>query len=180
MQLWLLNQRFEQQQQIVWRKEGAVQDRSIYEDTVFAAMLTRSGHISQRDFQTYLDTFKNMSKFMSHPNMLIYLNVSPEISMARIKERGRACEKGITLEYLTRLHEAYTSFIQHISKTVKVIQVDWTTFQSPEVMAKKIYEKYKEMSIIQQIVFYSQLSGFILLLLFFLLMLPPLSISHFR
>lgn len=36
MQVYLLNKRFMQQQQIVWSGKGGVQDRTIYEDSVFA------------------------------------------------------------------------------------------------------------------------------------------------
>ncbi len=40
MQVYLLNLRFKQQQQIVWSGRGAVQDRTIYEDSVFARVRT--------------------------------------------------------------------------------------------------------------------------------------------
>lgn len=43
MQVYLLNRRFQQQQQIVWQGAGGVQDRTIYEDSVFARMLRNSG-----------------------------------------------------------------------------------------------------------------------------------------
>ena len=36
LQVYLLNRRFKQHQQIIWSGAGAVQDRTIYEDTVFA------------------------------------------------------------------------------------------------------------------------------------------------
>ena len=36
LQVYLLNKRFSQQQQIIWSGRGGVQDRTIYEDSVFA------------------------------------------------------------------------------------------------------------------------------------------------
>lgn len=36
LQVYLLNRRFAQQQQIIWSGKGGVQDRTIYEDAVFA------------------------------------------------------------------------------------------------------------------------------------------------
>jgi deoxyadenosine kinase len=36
VQVYLLNRRFQQHQQIIWSGKGGVQDRTIYEDTVFA------------------------------------------------------------------------------------------------------------------------------------------------
>jgi hypothetical protein len=53
MQVYLLNRRFQQQQQIVWQGHGGVQDRTIYEDSVFARMLRNSGLMDERDYQTY-------------------------------------------------------------------------------------------------------------------------------
>lgn len=35
-QVFLLNRRFQQHQQIIWQGRGGVQDRTIYEDSVFA------------------------------------------------------------------------------------------------------------------------------------------------
>jgi len=64
MQIYLLNKRFKQQQQIVWQGAGGVQDRTIYEDSVFARMLRDSGHLNDRDFNTYMELFQNMANFM--------------------------------------------------------------------------------------------------------------------
>ena len=60
LQIYLLNRRFKQQQQIIWAGKGGVQDRTIYEDAVFARMLCKAGHIEQRDYETYLSLFNNM------------------------------------------------------------------------------------------------------------------------
>jgi Deoxynucleoside kinase len=40
LQVFLLNRRFKQHQQIVWGGQGGVQDRTIYEDSVFAKVST--------------------------------------------------------------------------------------------------------------------------------------------
>ncbi len=67
LQIFLLNKRFKQQQQIVWAGKGGVQDRTIYEDSVFAKMLRDSGKMDQRDYNTYIELFQNMSNFMKKP-----------------------------------------------------------------------------------------------------------------
>ena len=121
MQIHLLFRRFEQHQQIVWKKEkGAVQDRTIYEDTIFARMLHEAGFIDKRDYETYLGHFNIMKRFLVYPDILIYLRVSPETSMQRIQERGRDAEGEITLEYMQKLHQGYESFIaemDHYTRT---------------------------------------------------------------
>lgn len=63
-QIFLLNKRFRQQQQIIWQGKGGVQDRTIYEDSVFARMLWKSGLMEERDYRTYIELFGNMSNFM--------------------------------------------------------------------------------------------------------------------
>src|SRR5262249_20602720 len=42
-QVYLLNRRFQQHQEIIWRGRSAVQDRTIYEDSIFAKMLAATG-----------------------------------------------------------------------------------------------------------------------------------------
>merc|ERR1712146_340258 len=103
MQIFLLNKRFRQQQQIVWQGSGGVQDRTIYEDSIFARMLRDSGHMDERDFKTYMELFQNMANFMKKPNIIVHLDLTPEESYRRIQLRKRECESGIPVEYLKAL-----------------------------------------------------------------------------
>lgn len=138
MQIYLLNERFKQQQQIVWSGAGSVQDRSIYEDSVFALMLMRSGAMSALDYQTYCALFTNMAKFMKQPTLIVHLDVSPAEALRRIRERGRECEASIDLEYLTKLKETYEEFLQNISRTIPVLRINYDQFPSVEAMATSI------------------------------------------
>ena len=141
-QIYLLNRRFQQHQEIIWRGGGGVQDRTIYEDAVFAKMLVRLGLMEDRDFQTYLSLFRHMSNFMCRPSVIIYLDVSPERSMDRIRMRNRDVESGISLDYLKALYLEYEAFIGDISRTVPVIRVDYDRFRSAEEMAGVIEREY--------------------------------------
>ena len=85
----------------------AVQDRTIYEDTIFARLLHEAGFIDKRDYETYVGHFNVMKRFLVYPDVLIYLRVEPEVSMERVRERGRHEEGGITLEYMNNLHAGY-------------------------------------------------------------------------
>lgn len=141
-QIYLLNRRFQQHQEIIWRGGGGVQDRTIYEDAVFAKMLVKLGLMEERDYDTYLSLFRHMSNFMCRPSVIVYLDVSPERSMDRIRMRDRDVESGITLEYLQALYAEYESFIGDISRTVPVIRVDYDRFRSAEEMAAVIEREY--------------------------------------
>lgn len=43
--------------------------------------------MDERDYQTYVSLFSNMSNFMRKPNLIIHLDVKPEESLERIKMR---------------------------------------------------------------------------------------------
>jgi deoxyadenosine kinase len=149
-QIYLLNRRFQQHQEIIWRGGGGVQDRTIYEDAVFAKMLVQLDLMDERDYQTYLSLFRHMSNFMCRPSVIVYLDVKPERSMERIKLRSRDVETGITLEYLTALYKEYESFIGDISRTVPVIRVDYDRFRDAEEMAAMIEREYLDTSFLRE------------------------------
>ena len=167
MQIHLLNERFRQQQQILWAGSGAVQvcsiccvlsvlftgvqDRTIYEDTVFARMLTNAGFMEQRDLNTYLAIFDSLSKFMQKPDVIVHLDVQPAESLRRIQARDRDCEKGITLEYLTALRDAYEEFLTDISRFVPVIKVDWNQFQSTDKVVQHVACEFQRLHNIRHV-----------------------------
>ena len=151
MQVYLLNRRFQQHQEIIWRARPAVQDRTIYEDSVFAKMLSDTGLMEPRDYRTYLQLFKNMSNFMCKPNLIVYLDVDPETSYERVQKRARGVESGISIEYLRALHDEYENFVRDISKVVPLIRVSWNEFRDAEEMAQVIKEEYQEHSFLRTV-----------------------------
>eukprot|EP00053_Salpingoeca_punica_P022856 m.215512 g.215512 ORF g.215512 m.215512 type:complete len:261 (+) comp41658_c0_seq1:84-866(+) len=153
LQVFLLNRRFQQHQQIIWSGKGGVQDRTIYEDTVFAKVLHESGNMEDREYLTYRSLFSNMSNFMKKPNLIVHLDVSPEESQRRINMRSRKCEDGIPLAYLQNLHRAYEDFIQEISRIIPVIRVNYSEFQSATDMAEMVAQEYAKMCSIRQVTF---------------------------
>ncbi|MCB9791415.1 MAG: deoxynucleoside kinase [Alphaproteobacteria bacterium] len=150
-QIYLLNRRFQQHQEIIWRGGGGVQDRTIYEDAVFAKMLSDTGLMDERDYRTYLELFKHMSNFMCRPNVIVYLDVKPERSMERVKMRSRDVESGLTLEYLQALYNEYERFIGDISRLLPVIRVDWDQFRDAEQMARVIEKEYLNANFLRQV-----------------------------
>ena len=153
LQIFLLNKRFKQQQQIVWGGHGGVQDRTIYEDTVFAKMLWKSGKMSERDYRTYLSLFNNMSHFMKKPNIIVHLDVSPEESLRRIEMRNRGCENGMSIEYLKALHQAYDEFISDIARVIPVIKVEYSKFHGVDKMVAAIKEQYERIDNVKEVRF---------------------------
>ena len=119
-QIYLLNCRFRQHQQVLWNGTGGIQDRTLYEDSIFAKVLYEDGNMEEREYKTYLNLFRNMSNFMKKNTLIVHLDVKPEESLRRIKLRARGCEVGITVDYLTKLYNAYEEFLKEISKVIPV------------------------------------------------------------
>jgi len=151
MQVYLLNRRFQQHQEIIWRGRSAVQDRTIYEDSIFAKMLAKTGLMDERDYRTYVDLFRNMSNFMCKPSVIIFLDVSPEGSAERIRQRSRDVESQIPIDYLRALHDGYQEFVANISKVIPVIRVDYERFATAEEMAEVIRREYMDVSFLRQV-----------------------------
>jgi deoxyadenosine kinase len=151
MQVYLLNRRFQQHQEIIWRGRSAVQDRTIYEDSIFAKMLAKTGLMDERDYRTYVQLFRNMSNFMCKPSVIVYLDVSPESSAERIQARSRDVESKIPLAYLEALHEGYKEFLEGISKVIPVIRIDYEKFATAEEMAEVIKREYLDASFLRRV-----------------------------
>jgi len=151
MQIYLLNRRFQQHQEIIWRGAGGVQDRTIYEDAIFAKTLRDMGLMEARDYETYVNLFRNLSNFMCRPHVIIYLDVQPEHSLERIKQRDRGCEQTVSLEYLKKLYANYGEFLGEISRQIPVIRVKWDEFWQVDTLADAISREYANHSFLREL-----------------------------
>ena len=149
MQVWLLNHRFRQHREFVTRISlgkirGVVQDRTIWEDTIFARMLNNHPDkiITDLDYNTYLDLFDNMVlRELVFPQLMIYLDVKPETAVKRISARGRGMEQQIPLDYLRALTENYEQFIGEMEQAgVRVLRIPWETFQPISEVVRLVHE----------------------------------------
>lgn len=124
LQIYFLNSRFNQIREIRASKKTIIQDRSIYEDAhIFAANLHTSGHISDRDYQSYLDIFNSMINFVEPPDLLIYLRADIPKLVQQIQKRGRNFEYAMRLEYLKNLNEHYERWIGSYTQS-KLLIID--------------------------------------------------------
>lgn len=144
MQIYLLNHRFQQHQQMIWSGKNTVQDRSIYEDVIFAKMLKESGMMSELDFNTYRHLYQNMSNFLHRPDIILYLDVEPKRALERIKKRGRDSEKGISLEYLSSLRDGYEDWLKDVNPRIPVLRLDWNKFKTTHDVATLLREHLKK------------------------------------
>ncbi|WP_339752445.1 deoxynucleoside kinase [uncultured Winogradskyella sp.] len=126
LQVYFLNSRFRQVNQIQDSGKDIIQDRTIYEDAhIFAPNLHAMGLMTNRDFENYSSLFQLMESFVKGPDLLIYLRSSIPNLVAQIHKRGRDYENTISIDYLSRLNERYEAWITKYDKgNLLIIDVD--------------------------------------------------------
>lgn len=143
MQVWLFSERYAAHHRALAKATvGVVQDRGIGEDSIFARLLHESGDMDDRDYATYRSLVGNMSPQLRAPDCIVYLDVSPETALERVGKRGRECEKGLPLEYQRKLRQGYERWLGDMeAQGVPVLRLDWSTFQSPSEVARKVRQQ---------------------------------------
>ena len=141
LQIYFLNSRFSQVQDIRNSGKSVIQDRTIFEDAhIFAPNLHAMGLMTTRDFENYFSLFKLMESFIAPPDLLIYLRASVPTLVNQIQKRGRDYENSIRLDYLKRLNERYEAWIStYEAGKLLIIEVDNNNFsETPEDLGKII------------------------------------------
>ncbi|NQU67955.1 MAG: deoxynucleoside kinase [Candidatus Marinimicrobia bacterium] len=126
LQIYFLHHRFETHIHMSKIPTGSIQDRTIYEDVeIFARNLHEMRFMSQRDWDTYDNLFRNMTSFLRKPDLIIYLKATTDTLLSRIKNRSRDYEQTIDPEYLHSLNISYDKWVKRIDDIpVYVIPTD--------------------------------------------------------
>lgn len=119
LQIHFLNERFRMIKESVRRGAGAL-DRSIFGDRIFAALLHDDGDMTDEELATYDTLLDNMLEHAEDPDLLVYLDCSPETALARIKERDRGKESAIEPDYLANLNRRYLEWYDRYERSPKV------------------------------------------------------------
>ncbi|MCR2807561.1 deoxynucleoside kinase [Paenibacillus soyae] len=132
LQIFFLNQRFRHIKEAS-QTRNAVLDRSIYGDLIFARMLHNSGEMTTEEFNLYIDLFENMIEHCKAPKLMVYLELSVDSAIERIKKRGRDYEQIVERGYWEKLNEYYTEYFeQYHSSPILKINVDGIDFDNNE------------------------------------------------
>jgi deoxyadenosine/deoxycytidine kinase len=130
LQIFFLNQRFRHIKEAV-QVGGGLLDRSIYGDLIFARMLYDSGEMSEEEFNLYIDLFENMIEHCQPPELMIYLEISVDEAIKRIKKRGRDFEQSVDRSYWENLNRYYEEYFnQYKFSPVLRINVDNLDFEN--------------------------------------------------
>ena len=123
-QIFFLSQRLQQHHRLLQRSGSVLQDRSVYEDAeIFARNLYLQNQMSQQDWQTYYLLYQTLSQLLRPPDLVVYLKASVPTLQRRISQRGRAYEKAIATDYLTRLNKLYDEWTSGF-KLCPILTVD--------------------------------------------------------
>ena len=142
LQIFFLNSRFKQIQNISKTNSTIIQDRSIYEDyEVFTKNLFDSGILLKREFENYKRLYNTILEYVTVPDLLIYIrNKNINNIVNNIKKRNRKFEKKINTEYLKNLNKYYENWIKHYSnKNLLIIDVTNKDFIKNSKDLKNIY-----------------------------------------
>lgn len=110
LQVFFLNKRFEHLKKSEKIMKSVVMDRSIYGDAIFAKMLNKKEEMSNEEYSIYYELLENMLEHVKPPKLLIYLEISTEEAVKRIKQRGRKYELDTELKYWSDLNEEYRNY----------------------------------------------------------------------
>ncbi len=114
LEVYFLKERFRDLLDIANADHTIIQDRTIYEGVyVFMENNKAMGHLSDRDYETYIELFEQMMSVVKLPDLMIYLRASVPHLVGNIQKRGRDYEQSIQLEYLQNLNKRYDDFIFH-------------------------------------------------------------------
>lgn len=124
LEVYFLKERFRDLLRIQQSDHTVIQDRTIFEGVyVFMENNRDMGHLSDRDYTTYMELFNQMLQMVRLPDLMIYLRASVPHLVGNIQKRGRDYEQTMQLEYLENLNRRYDDFIYRRYKG-RVMTVD--------------------------------------------------------
>jgi deoxyadenosine/deoxycytidine kinase len=145
MQIELMWQRFAMHKSAAWevaqfnQYQGAIIDRSIFGDRVFAKLLTKYGSIEPIMWETYEKSFYILSQDFNPPQYLLFLDTPVETAWTRARgDVGRNRDEETPMEdddfykYLIDLRDEHYALMDEIesgkhtwSKYIEIIRIPW-------------------------------------------------------
>ncbi|GLR27191.1 MULTISPECIES: deoxynucleoside kinase [Limnobacter] len=110
-QLFFLFQRIGQLRDLAQRdffESMVVSDFLLEKDRMFASLT-----LDEEELKLYQQIYQHQSPQTPTPDLVIYLQASPQILVERVHKRAIGYEQSITESYLAQLSEAYSRFFYH-------------------------------------------------------------------
>lgn len=104
-QIFFLLSRYQQQLTLKSIKLPIICDYTFAKDRIFAKI-----NLSKDEQSLYEKIFSLLHAELPRPDMVIYMQASPNVLLDRIKKRGLPYERPVTVEYLEQLTNAYNDY----------------------------------------------------------------------
>ncbi len=142
-QIFFLLNRYRQQTEIAQRdlfSDLAVADYLFAKDSIFANVVLEDDELVLYDrLHSLLETR------ITKPDLVLYLQASPEVLLERIHRRGRQFERGIPAEYLEALNEAFNHFFFHYEDSpLLVVNTDRLDFSVSREHLEDLFTRITE------------------------------------
>uniref|UniRef100_A0A7V3RGD3 Deoxynucleoside kinase n=1 Tax=candidate division WOR-3 bacterium TaxID=2052148 RepID=A0A7V3RGD3_UNCW3 len=118
-QLYFLMSRYRQQlkiNQMDLFHSRIISDYLFAKDRIFAEV-----NLTEDEFSLYDKIYSLVEKEIPKPDLVIYLQSTPDFLYKRIKQRDRPYERNIEYDYIVKLCEAYNSFFIHYNSSSLLI-----------------------------------------------------------
>lgn len=100
--------------------EVLISDYIFDKDKIFAYIT-----LSEAELRLYEEVERNLEADVPRPDLVIYLQATPEVLMRRIRKRGRSYEKHMDEDYLEKLCQAYNYyFFNYDSSPLLVVNTE--------------------------------------------------------
>jgi len=114
-QIFFLLNRYQQQREIAQLdlfNQITLCDYLLDKDRLFASI-----NLDDHELALYEQVFDLLNAQISSPDLVIFLEAKPEVLLHRIKSRNVSYERGMDLEYLKTLMEAYHYYFFHYDQS---------------------------------------------------------------
>ena len=111
LQMGFLQRKFEIMQEASFKKIALV-ERTIYEDRLFSLNHKNLGAMGEVEWNVYEKMYQSLTSSSKNiPSLTIFLDISDDLMLKRIRERHRPCEQGVDVGYYQSLNRLYRNFM---------------------------------------------------------------------
>ena len=144
-QMWFLEQRYEQlkRENLSEGETAIVADYIFEKDKLFAYI-----NLSDAELNLYNSYYQHFRSQVASPDLVIYLQASPEVLKQRLKRKGLAGERAISDDYLEQVVQAYEHFFFHYTASdllvVNTSDIDFVNSNADlQMLLKRLSEPIK-------------------------------------
>lgn len=133
----------------------SINERSVYSNLyIFARNCFETGLMTETEWSIYKDWSTYLLESLGDLQLdgFIYLRCDPKVCDKRMAKRGRPEEQGVTLEYLSQLHEKHEKWLHNrefhnedIMQDIPILEIDCNEeFHDDEEIKSKMLQQVRE------------------------------------